>query len=54
MDKKLFDGGLWEIVFLTAFFLGLFALLCLVISIAIMMVIHTLEAVDDYKNRRKW
>ena len=51
---KSFDGGMLEIVLLTAFFLGLFALLCVVISVAIMVVISAIEAVDEYKNGRKW
>ncbi len=50
----MFELGMWEIVLMAVFFLGVFAILCVVISVAVMMVIITLETVNDYKNRRKW
>jgi hypothetical protein len=50
---RLFELGMWEIVLMAVFFLGVFAILCVVISVAVMMVIITLEAVDDYKRWRK-
>jgi hypothetical protein len=51
---KLFDGGILEIVLLTAFFAGVIALVCAVVCVAVLLVIYTLEAVDEYKNGRKW
>ena len=48
-------NGLLEIVLLTALSVGVFALLCAVISVAILLVLHVLEAVDDYKrNNQRW
>lgn len=50
---KSFDGGMLEVVLLTAFFAGLFALLVAVICVAALLVIHSIEAVDEYKQRKK-
>lgn len=52
---KSFDGGLLETVLLTAFFAGVFAFLIAIIAVAILLAIHSLEAVDEYKrNKQRW
>lgn len=52
---KSFDGGLLEIALLTAFFVGVFGILCAIICIAILLVLHVLEEVDYYKrNNQRW
>lgn len=50
---KSFDGGLLEVLLVTAFVVGVFAILFAVICIAILLVVYTLEAVDYYKQRKK-
>lgn len=52
---KSFDGGLLEVLLLTAFVVGVFAILCAVVCMAVLLVIHSLEAVADYKrNKQRW
>lgn len=50
---KSFDGGLLETVLLTAFFAGVFAFLIAIIAVAILLGIHSLEAVDEYKRNKQ-
>ena len=50
---KPFDGGLLDVLLLTAFIVGSLAVLCAVICVAVLLVIHVFEAVDDYKRWRK-
>jgi hypothetical protein len=50
---KSFDGGLLEVLLLTAFVAGVLAILFAAISLAVLLVIHSLEAVDEYKKRKK-
>ena len=49
----MFELGMGEIVLMAVFFLGVFAILCAFISVVVILVIATLETVDDYKRKRK-
>lgn len=49
---RLFDLVMGEILAI-GFFIGALALLCAVVCVAVLLVIHTLEAVDYYKRWRK-
>jgi hypothetical protein len=51
MDKKLFDGWLWEILLFATACAGVFALLCMAIGTAIFVVLYILEEVKNYKRR---
>jgi hypothetical protein len=51
MDKKLFDGWLWEILLFATACAGVFALLCMAIGAAIFVVLSILEEVKNYKRR---
>jgi ABC-type nickel/cobalt efflux system permease component RcnA len=53
MDKKLFDGWLWEILLFATACAGVFALLCMAIGTAIFVVLYLLEEVKNYKRWRK-
>ena len=50
---KLSDGGLLEVLLVTAFVVGVFAILFAVICIAILLVLHVIEEVEYYRRWRK-
>ena len=49
-----FDGGLLEIVLVPVFVVAVFAIMFAAICLAILLVLHVLEEVENYRHNQRW